>query len=202
MWFNSGIFFFSHIAPAYWALQRYCIGLNVLLKFHWGSTMDMLCLSGLILICNWKCFKSNNANNNWTFFMLCLIWLHRAVKDSLKMSHPISLREHHEAHCSASLGDLINFDTEMIWQHSKGMFLRNFPSFSQSETALFFFVLRLLTQCCSVSTSLSEDCEISFWIWLIQDVNDGGKAQIWRTPRKELQLVHYCPSLALSNSST
>ena len=116
VWLNGSIFLVFHIASPWWAWRRCSRKQSLLLKFHLISTTSVSCSPGLILIWQRKHRQRSNGNCGWSFCICCLLRLWRVMEDSLlqmQKSYPISLREHYERHGSATLGDWINFDTEM-----------------------------------------------------------------------------------------
>lgn len=125
--------------------------------FHYLPITCVSYLPGLTLICHCKHFQRSRGNCSCSFSICCLLRLRRVTKKNLlqvQKSYSISLSEHFQIHSSASLGDLMIFAREMIWQNSKiyvSVLLLN-SRFSQSKiTCLFFFFLKRLPRwCCSV----------------------------------------------------
>lgn len=113
--------------------------------FHYLPITCVSYLPGLTLICHCKHFQRSRGNCSCSFSICCLLRLRRVTKKNLlqvQKSYSISLSEHFQIHSSASLGDLMIFAREMIWQNSKiyvSVLLLN-SRFSQSKiTCLFFF---------------------------------------------------------------
>lgn len=134
---SVSIFLLFHIAPAFWAFWRGFREWSLLLKF--------LFIIFPSHVCHTYHFQRSRGNCSCSFSICCLLRLRRVTKKNLlqvQKSYSISLSEHFQIHSSASLGDLMIFAREMIWQNSKiyvSVLLLN-SRFSQSKiTCLFFF---------------------------------------------------------------